>query len=231
MASIDMLKKIFNRGLGYVGYELRRKVRFGEDTRLVPTTSDFKEYFDKTQGMTSFEEASLLYQLAKETKSGCIVEVGSYRGRSTVALGRGSFDGSKAPVFAIEPHEVFHGVLGGQFGPEDRKAFYQAMLDTASYQIVRLINLSSEVVAPGWSRPIGLLWIDGDHSYEGVKRDFESWAPHLTENAIVAFDDSLDPSIGPSQLVAELLAANSFRKLTQAGKIAVLKENDLDAKS
>jgi predicted O-methyltransferase YrrM len=63
--------------------------------------------------MRSFEEATLLYNLAIELKHGCIVEVGSHRGRSTVALGSASLDAHGFPVYAIEPHEKFREVLGG----------------------------------------------------------------------------------------------------------------------
>jgi len=177
--------------------------------------------------MTSFEEASLLYRLAKETKQGCIVEVGSYRGRSTAALGRGSLDGHRVPVFAFEPHEEFLGILGGRFGPEDRAAFYRAMLDTGCYEIVRLVNLSSEMAAPNWTKPIALLWIDGDHSYEGVKRDFECWRPHLTAGATVVFDDSLDASIGPRRLIDELLQAGELEITEVVRKVTVLRRRGI----
>ena len=33
----------------------------------------------------------------------------------------------------------------------------------------------------------GLLFIDGDHSEDGVRSDFESWAPMLAANGVVAF--------------------------------------------
>lgn len=186
-------------------------------------TANIVESFEKTEGMISLEEALLLYDLAKNTREGCIVEVGSYRGRSTVALGLGSLNGHQVPVYAIEPHEEFIGILGGVFGPQDRGAFFQAMLDTMCYLIVRLINLSSERVAPLWNRKIGLLWIDGDHSYEGVKRDFDCWSPHLAAGAVVAFDDATDPRLGPYRLIHELLRDGFLYRVQVTGKIAVLK--------
>lgn len=38
-------------------------------------------------------------------------------------------------------------------------------------------------------RPIDFLFIDGDHSYEGVKHDFEMYGSMLSPNALVAFHD------------------------------------------
>jgi len=186
---------------------------------------DLEFYFNLAEGSISLQEARLLYDLAKNVKNNCIVEIGSYRGLSTVALGRGSIDGSQVPVFAIEPHEVFTGVLGGEFGPQDRGAFFKAMLDTSCYQIVRLINLSSETVAPGWDRKVSLLWIDGDHRYEGVKRDFYCWSPHLTSDAIIAFHDSINPQLGPRRLIAELFETGNFRQIHQVDQTTVIKSN------
>ncbi len=185
--------------------------------------SDFSDYIAECEGMITLDEASLLYDLAKTVKEGCIVEVGSYRGRSTVALALGSLDGHQVPVFAIDPHEDFVGVLGGVFGAQDRGEFFRAMIRSSCYLVVRLINLSSEEVAPLWKRQVGLLWIDGDHSYLGVKRDFYCWSPHLVEGAIIAFDDSTSPSLGPCRLINELLGTGAFTVLRTVGKITVLK--------
>ena len=154
----------------------------------------------KVEGMIGEPEAALLTRLASEVDEGCIVEVGSWRGMSTIALAKGA----RVPVYAIEPHEEFTGVLGGAFGPADRRAFFENLLGAGVVEQVRLVNLSSEVVTPGWQLPVGLLWIDGDHRYEAVRRDFESWEPHLRGK--VAFHDAIQTTLGPFQLIEELLA-------------------------
>ena len=220
---MTVIKRIMN----YFGYDIRRVFREPQRAHAVRTTkSDFRTYFEKTEGLISLEEAGLLYTMARELGEGCVVEVGSFRGRSAVALGRGSIDGNKVPVYAIEPHEVFTGVYGATFGPEDRAAFYRAMLDTGCYEVVRLINTSSEIVSTNWSRQIGLLWIDGDHSYQGVKRDFECWEPHLTPGARVAFDDSTDPAVGPRQLINELVEKGEWQEQQLVGKVTVISRTD-----
>lgn len=183
-----------------------------------------KSCFDQTDGMVSFDEAVLLYCLAKAVRSGCIIEVGSYRGRSSVFLGRGSLDGANVPVYAIDPHKSFIGVLGGVFGPKDRTAFYRAMLDNDCSEIVSLINLSSEGFSSLWSESISLLWIDRDHSYRGVKRDFECWLPHLETNAVIAFDDATDPKLGPRKFIDELTASGRFEQVADVGKVVVIQQ-------
>jgi len=36
---------------------------------------------------------------------------------------------------------------------------------------------------------IDMIFIDGDHTYEGCKADIEAWLPHVRNGGIVAFDD------------------------------------------
>jgi hypothetical protein len=183
---------------------------------------DVVQCIESAEGMIDLEEALLLYRLASEVAEGCIVEVGAYRGRSAVALGLGSLDGHGAPVYSFDPHETFTGILGRSFGADDRAAYYRTMLQTSCYRIVRLVNLSSEIVAPQWMLPVGLLWIDGDHRYEAVARDFRCWEPHLTAAARIAFDDSLDPSIGPKPWIDELVEQGTYEIVDQVGKVTVI---------
>ena len=211
--------RLIQRFSRWCGYDLLpRRSQAG----TVQDLATFRPYFDATEGMTSWDEAAMLFELAQQVTSGCIVEVGSYRGRSAVALGLGALAGRQPAVYAVDPHATFRGVLGGEFGPEDRAAFYRAMLNSGCYQIVRLVNLSSEQVAPQWTLPIGLLWIDGDHTEAGVRRDWNCWSPHLLPTARIAWDDATDPAIGPYQLIAELLASGEYRELRQVGKARLL---------
>jgi predicted O-methyltransferase YrrM len=211
------------RGAGIGGPEAILADRgLSSDYDAVPA-GPIEEFLGCTEGMTSFEEAKFLYELAREVRSGCIVEVGAYRGRSTVALGRGSLDGYRVPVFTIEPHQTFTGVLGGRFGPADAGAFHRAMLETGCYHVVRLVSLTSEQIVRDWRSPVALVWIDGDHRYEGVRRDFESWRPHLIEGATIVFDDAADPALGPYRLIIELLATGGYEKVREFGKMTVLR--------
>ena len=174
------------------------------------------------KGWLSPEGATLLYSLARDVTEGCIVEVGSFRGRSTVALARGTEDGHGARVYAVEPHESFHGPRGGVFGPEDRAAFFRNMVRTGAYRQVRLLNTTSEVLAAGWKERVALLWLDGDHSYEGVRADFDAWAPHLLPRCDVVLDDTDDPALGPYRLVEEL-TSEGWTRMSSVDRIVQLR--------
>ncbi|MEM9064129.1 MAG: class I SAM-dependent methyltransferase [Planctomycetota bacterium] len=183
------------------------------------TTPDWLAHVEATKGWLSTDEAEVLQGLATKVTQGCIVEVGSYRGRSAIALAAGARD--DVPVFAIDPHELVVESDALTYGPEDRAAFFEAMIRSGGYERVRLVNLSSEVVTPGWDRPVGMLWIDGDHTLEGVTRDWECWKGHLLPGAIVAFDDAHDPAVGPYHLIDGLLETAELVHVQNVGKVRI----------
>ena len=180
-------------------------------------TGDWLRHVEQTEGWLSLDEAIELKQIASEVDQGVIVEVGSYRGRSAIALAAGARDG--VPVFAIDPHELSVESESLTYGPADRAAFYEAMLRSGASQKVRLLNASSETLAPAWPQRVGMLWIDGDHTYEGVRRDWDCWKPHLIRNAVVVFDDAHDPAVGPYRLINELIEAGEIEHRRNVGKI------------
>ncbi len=177
------------------------------------------------EGMIQPDECLLLMRLASQVREGVIVEIGSYRGRSAIALAMGASRGPSAPVYAIEPHEDFTGVLGGRFGPDDKKVFQRNIERAGLSRAIHLTSATSETAAKSWNLEIGLLWIDGDHRYEAVKKDFELWSPFLNTDGRIAFDDSTVEGLGPHTLIEEILSTGSFRCLHTVGKVTVLEHS------
>ncbi|HLC15931.1 MAG TPA: hypothetical protein VJL89_06860, partial [Thermodesulfovibrionia bacterium] len=64
-------------------------------------------------------------------------------------------------------------------------------------------------------------------TYNGVKRDFECWLPHLTSDARIAFDDSNNPDLGPRQLINELVEKKNCEEILQVGKVTVIRRKDV----
>jgi hypothetical protein len=174
------------------------------------------------EGQIFLEEAEMLMRLASQTEaSKAIVEIGSFRGRSTVALALGAQQGNRSSVYAIDPQEDFIGVKGGHYGGADRHAFMEKMVALDTAHNVRLINLPSQAVGKVWDKEIGLLWLDGDHSYEGVKADYEIWKEHLADTGLIAFHDSED--IGPQKVIEEALASGEFEFVEKVASATVLR--------
>jgi len=84
---------------------------------------ELRAFLSTYRGGVSVEEGLALYRYAADCGGGDIVEIGSFRGKSAVALATGATE-SGVRVFCIEPHAEFTGVYGGKFGPQDRGAFW-----------------------------------------------------------------------------------------------------------
>lgn len=83
----------------------------------------------------------------------------------------------------------------------------------------------SEMVARSWSEGnVGLLWIDGDHRYEAVHRDYHSWSRLLVNDATVAFHDESAP--GVARLIGELKEQGKIVPVGIIGELAWFKHKD-----
>src|ERR1700731_121849 len=135
---------------------------------------------------------------------GLIVEIGSFKGKSTVAMASIAAHYSLGPVVSIDPHtapSVTDPMLGGQ---DSSFNDFQASLRGAGVEEhVEAYRACSRDIAKGWNRPIRLLWIDGDHTYQGAKEDFDLFSPYLTDGAIVALHDTLHEFEGPIRVYVE----------------------------
>jgi len=69
--------------------------------------------------------------------------------------------------------------------------------------------------------PLDLLFIDGDHSYRGAKRDFVMYSQLVRKGGIIAFHDVLhhtDPSIGVERLWTELKDRYATKEIVHNGE-------------
>ena len=133
-------------------------------------------------GWLSDEEATALYELAKGcTGRGVIVEIGSFKGRSTICLGLGSQAGRSVPIYAIDPG---HGWK--------RFAEFQANIRRARIEaLVTPIAAASADAFPDFPEPaIELLFIDGSHRYDLVDLDFHLWTRKLLDGGMLAMHDT-----------------------------------------
>src|SRR5262245_20974541 len=121
----------------------RLKKKLTEDRKL--------EQVMAIEGQLTEAEANKLMELAqKAPKGSAIVEIGTFRGRSTIALAFGAIKGNGNTVYAVDPHTAFVGVYGGKFGPEDQAALYENLTKCGVGQIVSVVSLPSVQAARAW---------------------------------------------------------------------------------
>lgn len=148
----------------------------------------------KVPGWLSRKEAETLYTLAKRCSGrGAIVEIGSWRGRSTICLALGSKAGAGVRVFSIDRHTE------GTFGDFTRN------LETAGVaDLVTPIRSRSLDAVETFSEPIELLFVDASHVYDEVRADFERWVPKLVDGGVLALHDTTFFD-GPKRVAEELV--------------------------
>jgi len=161
---------------------------------------------DKVDGWLIESQARALFNAASTCKSpGVIVEIGAYKGRSATALGFGSQSNDNTMVFSIDPFKPFTACSGMHIRHDSYDVFCHNMTRLWLNEIVNPIRATSEEAHKDWTRPIRVLFIDGDHRYEMVKKDYEMWVPHVSKGGMVFLHDT-DYFEGPKQLVREKLA-------------------------
>ena len=142
--------------------------------------TELRKRLDELPGWLTAEEGETLYRLAKAcTGRGVIVEIGSWRGKSTTCLGLGSKAGHGVPVFAVDPHAEH------TFGD-----FSRNMEEAGLTDLVTPVPGRSQELAEGFDEPIELLFIDGAHQYDLVNEDFDRWVPKVVEGGVVAMHDT-----------------------------------------
>jgi len=131
----------------------------------------------------------VLHALVRALVPDVVVEIGSARGRSTCALALACRQNGRGKVYAIDPHTLNSWTDLGSDG--DNEPFLRTRLrDYGLDAWCHVIRATSADAAKTWSKPIDFLFIDGDHTLEGVRSDFEGFQPWLTKHSLVAFHDS-----------------------------------------
>jgi len=152
---------------------------------------------------------------------GTILEIGSYKGKSTVGLASIAQRYGLGPVVAVDPHSAPAVTDFGHGSQQSSWDDFRASLRRAGVESsVEAHRAYSRELASGWTRPIRLLWIDGDHTYKGAKEDIELFRRHLVPGALVAFHDVLHTFEGPVRVFAEeVLASDDFGPAGLCGSI------------
>jgi predicted O-methyltransferase YrrM len=144
-----------------------------------------------------------------------VVELGTHRGASLFsAILAAQSAGLTTEIVAVD-----HWRGDMHAGEYDESVFsnFLERLNALAYPPSRWIRSDTADAAAGFSdNSVDLLHIDADHTYEGVKRDFEAWQPKLTECAVVLLHDTRvsRAEFGVRQYFEEL--KSQFRSLNLA---------------
>jgi len=179
----------------------------------------------KKDSSANLKEKRVLYSLAKSCpKETVIVEIGSWKGLSTIVLAKGAQKGNKNKIYAVDPHTgspEHHKKLGAVWTfDEFKKNIKKAKVQKDIFPIVK----TSEEAEKEWGdKPIGLLFIDGDHSYKMALNDFLLWEKYLVHGGVIAFHDTI--AGGAKKVVNQVLYnGKKFTKIKMISSLTLAKK-------
>lgn len=190
------------------------------------------ESIDGIDGWLSRGQVAALYDAAATCPpGGTIVEIGSFRGRSTVVLASAAPEG--AMIVAIDPH------AGNDRGPQEIDGF--AVEADADHQVfcenlraagvaarVRHVRRFSTEAHDEVGAPIDVLYIDGAHRFAPAREDIDQWGARVTESGALLIHDSFS-SVGVTlAILRELLLGSRFRYVGRSRSMAIYRA-DLEA--
>jgi hypothetical protein len=147
-------------------------------------------------GMMPPDELIRIVELAYAGDAdGDTVELGSWVGLTTCYLAAACQARGRGEVFTVD---TFVGTKeGGQTYPSSSKyggstlaAFeHNVAASGLGHRIHVYVGRTTEMAKRHAGRPIRLLFIDADHSYAGVKADFDTWSPLVMAGGLIIFHD------------------------------------------
>jgi predicted O-methyltransferase YrrM len=136
------------------------------------------------------KELSPLISLLKRRKLRTVVEIGTQKGGTLYAWCR-----IAQPDALIVSIDLPGGPFGGGYRLCDMKTFRRYKRKDQKLCLLRMdshrLSTKKELLGKLQGREIDFLLIDGDHRYNGVKRDWQMYSPLVKRNGIIAFHDIL----------------------------------------
>lgn len=137
--------------------------------------------------MHSEDDAALLLGLARGARR--VVEIGVYEGSSALALCR-AMD-ADAELHLIDPFGHHPDALPSGWGATEwaTRRVVERAARASGPRVSWHVALSADV-ARGWTQPLDLVFVDGDHSERGCELDWELWHPLVRPGGHVVFHDA-----------------------------------------
>lgn len=152
-------------------------------------TPDVLDVLDAPAFMTLAEKSALGLAAASAGNDAVIVEVGSYHGGSARLL-----------RMASQPGAVVHSA-----DIKDRMGSSKPDLPGLLFHLGDAMALAGEL-----TKPISLLFLDGDHSYHGLRRDLHALSPFMADRAVLAIHDVDAAHMGARVFVDSLVECGAL---------------------
>lgn len=189
-------------------------------------------------GMCDREKFCALYEIARRSPAGDVVEIGSWWGKSAFILARLARCYGIGNLLCVDPWSNEHLVQNDEKGlvdaesarldAEEALAVFEMNLLPYSANHVNYLRMPStdgakhyrehrgattaSFGATSYCGHIAILHIDGNHSYVAAKADIASWSGFVVDGGWIIVDDYIWPyGDGPQRAGDEFLAENKDR--------------------
>lgn len=191
------------------------------------------------KGFMHDDEGMRLYELGREQAPlGPVIEIGSYCGKSSVYIGSGVREAGGVLVCVDHHRGSEENQAGWEYhdpelvdlrcGKMDTLPWIRRTLQEADLESSVVLMVTDSVTAasliPG---PIGMLFIDGGHSFESAFADYEAWCDKIARGGILAIHDLFpDPSEGgqaPIEVYRRAAATGLYDELPTVRTLGILR--------
>jgi predicted O-methyltransferase YrrM len=177
---------------------------------------------DRARTQTTEAERELMAEVAPGRK--VLVELGVFEGVSSRIL-RGAMD-RDAELYCVDPFPA------GRLGFSPQESISERELSKVQNGKVQMLRCFSYEALENWSRAIDLLYLDSDHSFEGVCRDFRDWTKFVSRGGLILIHTSrscpakpVPADCGPLRLVAEVVSKDpAFKILRYVDSMTVVEK-------
>ena len=202
---------------------------------------DLLNFAENVKGFMPPQEGRALFEHAldhgRRVGRATWLEIGAWCGKSAVYLGAAA-EATSSVLYSLDHH---HGSEENQSGwehfdeslvdpldgrlntlPSWQRTIAEAGLESS---VVGLIG-PSLVIAPHFTQPLDLLFIDGGHGTDVAWSDYESWTPKLVVGGVLMIHDVFEcPGDGgrpPYEIYRAALAGGRFEETAHEGSLRVL---------
>lgn len=171
----------------------------------------------KATTQTTHRERDALASFARGRSS--LAEIGVFQGVTTRRLA--SVMDPSGTYFAVDPYTT--GRLGINF--EYLIARREAAKGAVGRVVwVKTIGAEAPSKASLAGRTVDFLFIDGDHSYDGLRGDWEAWKPLVEVGGIVGLHDTIGGKFGCERYMREtILTDPDFEVVAEVDSLTVLR--------
>jgi predicted O-methyltransferase YrrM len=190
---------------------------------------------DGVDGWLTIDQARRLWQRARTLRAGdSIVEIGSFRGRSTITLALGA--PADVSIVAIDPHAGSdrgpQEISGDAIRGDDDHSVFLTNLERAGVgDRVRHVRKFSDDALEDVDGSVTLLFIDGAHRYGPARADIDEWGRRVDAGGSMLIHDAFS-SIGVTlAILRELALSSEFTYCGRTGSLAEYRREHLSGRA